>query len=360
MTQFLLGIIFSLQAMAQSQEAMEKDLVANPNHLSTRIRLANAYLQNARAQKVIDLLNSYTDQLPAPGFLALASAYSTREDYSNETRVLNLLVSKDNENFQWHVLLGQAFIKQASVTKDSEKRKDLEVSAIQHLRRCLALNPTYKAGFNILMTTLLQMKANNEARELINEGIGKFGNRPELFRELCRLDSNDGFLDQAVTNCRTAIQLAPQYPDNYVFLVQALGDQGEDKLAETDIVSAAKKFPKSEFIQWAAGMMYLKKKNWPVAGRYFNSALAADGTAGRSHFGLAQAQFEIGDDIKALPHFIKACQEDAKTIDTFLAAGGRLKQKGKQKLGEEFVHHASVCAERSRYSLRVTPQQLGF
>lgn len=322
---------------------MESDLKKNPNRLSTRIRLANIYLKQKQYPKVIELLNAYTDQLPSPGFLALANAYSRKADYQNEVRVLTQLVEKESEDYQWRLLLGQALLKQASTQKDLLSKDKMGIAAVQQLRKAMQLEPNFKPAFDLLLNTLLHMKANNESRELLYEGISKFGERSELYRELCRLDANDGFLEQAVNNCRRGIKLAPNYPDNYVFLVQALTDQKEEQLAESDIVSAARKFKKSEFVQWAAGTLYFKKKIFPVAGRYFLAAVQADPKSGRSHFGLAQSQFEAGEEVKALDHFIKACHADHSTVDVFLAAGGRLKQKGNMELGNKYVSQANIC-----------------
>src|SRR6185312_243873 len=132
----------------------------------------------------------------------------------------------------------------------------------------------YKPAFDLLLNTLLVIKADNEARELLMDGIKKFGERAEFYRDLCRLDSTDGFLVQALANCRRAIKLAPGFPDSYVYLVQSLYDQKELEHADKDIVSAARRFPNSEFVPWAAGMLFLKKKTFAVAARYFQAAVA--------------------------------------------------------------------------------------
>lgn len=342
----LMTALFSFAVHGTTLEEMESEIKKNPNRLSTRIQLANVYLKQKNFERVIALLNSYTDQLPSQGFLALATAYSKRDDYANEVRVLGLLADKEDSDFHWRLLLGQALLKQASAQTDLERKEKSGISAIQQLRKAIQLEPNYKPAYDLLLNTLLQMKANNESRELLYEGINKFGDRPELYRELCRLDANDGFLDQAVNNCRRGIKLAPNYPDNYVFLVQALTDQQEDQLAETDIVSAARKFQKSEFVQWAAGTLYLRKKNYPVAARYFQTAVKANPKAGRSQFGLAQSLFESGDEKGSLEHFIKSCELEANSIDTFLSAGGKLKQKGNMELGNKFISSANTCKRK--------------
>lgn len=343
MIQLLSALLFSFAAMAQSIPSLEADLKANPGRMTTRTQLAGLYAKQNDLDKAISLLNSYTDQLTPDGFLILASSYSNKKDFNNEVRVLNLLVNKDDENFRWHLLLGQAYLKSAAGETEPKRKSDMTTSAIQQLRRVLQQQPKYKPAYDLLLSTLQQAKANNEARELLQEGLTKFGERPEIYRDMCRLDSSDGFVVQALEHCRKAIKLAPNFPDNYVYLVQSLHDQKEDKLAEADIVSAAKRFPRSEFVQWAAGTLFWRKKNYPVSARYHQAALAADPKSGRAQFGLAQALFESGEEKASLEYFIKACEDDQTTVEVFLAAGGKLKQKGEQKLGELFIQKANSC-----------------
>ena len=337
-------VLIASPVQAQVPAQLEADLAAHPDHMSARLQLAGIYIKQNEYDKVIALLNAYTDQLPADGFLALASSYSNKKDFTGEIRVLGLLVAKYEEDYRWHMLLAEAYLKAANVQPDPEKNADLTTNAIQQLRKILQNQPKYKPAFDRLLATLLTAKKHNEARELLTEGISKFGERPDLYRDLCRLNSTDGFLDEAVSACRDAIRLAPTFPDNYVYLVQSLHDQKEPMQAERTIVNAAKRFPKAEFVQWAAGTLFLRKKNFPVAARYFTAAVAADAKSNRAEFGLAQAMYESGDPLGSLNHYIKACAAgEQAVIDNFLAAGGKLKQSGNYKLGEQFVQKANTC-----------------
>lgn len=329
--------------MAQSSEQLEMLIKKNPNNISARTRLARLFFDQNKPEKAIELLNPYTDQLKEEDFLLLALSYSRHKDFSNEVRVLNMLVSKDENNFRWHMLLGQAYLKQANEITEANRNREVMTSGIQRLRRALQLNPQYKPAFDLLLATFLQQKANNEARELLMEGLSKFGRRPELYRELCRLDSQDGFLVQAVSNCAESIKLAPEYADQYVYLVQALHDQKEDVRAEKQITLAARRFPKNEFVQWAAGELFLRKKNYPVSARYFEAAVAAKSDSGRAQFGLAKALFESGSEEKALKHFTEACKLDGSSLETFMAATGRMKQKGNSQLTQEYIRASNTC-----------------
>ncbi len=343
MVQLLALLVFASLSFAQSVLQLEASLKKNPDDLKVRTQLAGFFAAENRHDKTIELLNPYTDQLNESGFLLLANSYDKKKDYANEVRTLNFLVIKDEENFKWHMLLAQAYLKQASTTADEKRNKDLLTLGIQRLRRVLQLSPKYKPAFDQLLSTFLQQQANNEARELLMEGITKFGKRPELFRELCRLDSQDGFLVQAVGNCTESIKLTPDYPDQYVYLVQALHDQKEELRSEKTVVKAAKKFPESEFVQWAAGELFLRKKNYPVAARYFKVAVTAKPLSGRAQFGLAKALFESGAEEAALEPFIQACKLEPSSLETFMAATGRMKQKGNSELAQKFIKGSNTC-----------------
>lgn len=325
---------------AQLQSELEK----KPNNIRVRILLAKHHFASKNFSQIIVLLNAYTDQLNDEGFRLLAFSYDQQKDHANEVRILRLASEKDEENYEWKMLLGQAYLKQANATKEPERNAQLVTSGIQQLRAVLRLQTKYKPAFDLLLKTLLAQKAHNEARELIMEGIDKFGRRPELFHELCRLDAKDGYLVQAVSNCSESIKISPTYPDHYVFLVQALHDQKEDIRAERQIVSAAKRFPNSEFVQWAAGEFFRRKKNYPVSSRYFQAAVKADGKSARAHYGLAQTLMEQPKmEAQAFEHFVFACKNDHTTIETFLSAGSRLKHAGNMELGNKFTRAASTC-----------------
>lgn len=341
---FMLMMMVAGAAKPESAAQLLTLVQRQPNNIKVREQAAAAFAGENQPNKVVELLNPYTDQLSTSGFFLLASSYSNAKDYANEVRVLKIIAQRNEENYQWHMLLGQAYIKQASITTGLETNRELITNGILSLRRALQLNKKFKPAYDALLVTLLQQKNNNEARELLVEGIEKFGDRPELFRELCRLDALDGFLEQAVQHCRISINLSPNFPDHYVYLTQALQDQREDAKAEKTIVEAGRKFTKSEFVQWAAGTMFMAKKNFPVAARYFETAVAASPDEGRSRYGLAQSLFSSGRQDAALEQFKHACRTQPGSLETFLASGSRLKQEGKVELGARYLSAASNCS----------------
>ncbi len=96
-------------------------------------------------------------------------------------------------------------------------------------------------------------------------------------------------------------------------------------------------------MQWAAGELFMRKKNYPVAARYFQIAVRAKPQSGRAQFGLAKALFESGQEQAALEPFIQACKLEANSLETFMGATGRMKQKGMSELTQKYVRASNTC-----------------
>jgi len=332
----LLLFLFSMTAFAGAPHITD-------TALSARLKAASAEYEKSNYPKVIELLNPYSEELPNPGLMILANSYSRRGLYADEVRVLRALAGRNERSYQAQMLLGQGLEKQAMITKDADAAKKMRVEAVQVFRNVFRMNPKYQAGFESLYALLLQIRAASEARDILQEGLERFGHTPALMREMCRLDSTGGFVTQALTSCRESIKLSPNKPDSYVYLSQSFFDQRENNSAERELVGAANRFPASEFVQWSAGTVFLKKKNFPASARYFGQAVKADPNSARATFGYAQSLFEAGQEKEALPVYKKACKMDPATVvEPFFAAASRLRQKG-SPLASAYKEGASGC-----------------
>lgn len=123
MVQTLFALFLCLSAFGQSAAVLEKKIQDDPDNISARVRLAEVRLNEGQYPKAIELLNSYTDLLNGAGFRALAFAYSSLKKYDDEVRVLSIIAKKEDENHEWHMLLGQAYLKQSSLYANSDQEK---------------------------------------------------------------------------------------------------------------------------------------------------------------------------------------------------------------------------------------------
>ncbi len=312
--------------------------------VAERMTLAQqSYNQNKWAE-VIELLDAHTDEIPNPGLQMLARAYRQQKDIDNELRILNIWSNRDENNFEAHGQLGLAYIKKRETLKDPIKIQENDNSAIQSLRTSTRLNTKNSKYYETLLSFLIELNAKYEARELIYEMLVKFPQTKRLFSELCRLETEDGLLSQAMKTCRMAIQRAPNETENYTHLVRVLIDQKEDQMARSEIVKSARRFPTSEDIQHTAGNYFLKQENYPVAIRYYKVALKADPASSRSQIGLAKALAASDQEEEALVYLSKACLESSEASEVMQTVLSRLRHSNKSRaLQQKYTQALARC-----------------
>lgn len=310
---------------------LEKMLEKAPDNMKLREALAHHLMKEKNYTRVIEVLNPYTDLASPEAMLNLAGAYHQIDQFKDEIRVLNILLSKDDKNSELHFILGHAHLAY-SQTLDPIQMTAEESTSISHFRKSLDLNPKYKPAYDALLDIFVANDNRYEARGIINDMIKAFGKRPELYNELCRLYSIDGFIEQAIQTCRQGIQISPRYPKNYVYLARAYRDQDEAEKAGKLLSNAAQRFPTSDFLQLAAGDFYQTQKNHPVATRYFRKAISINPKMPEAQIGLARSLTEQGNLKEAYPHYFEACKADHKTLPEFQEAAVKARQSGNTDL----------------------------
>jgi len=335
--------VWGAAGAAQTAPELEKSLAANPDKIEVREQLARVYLKQKNWNKVIEHMNPHTDVASPRGYLLLATAYQENKDFGNVVRVIRLLSEKKPKDYQLRFMLGDALLKQAAQSKDIRDRQRLETEGIESFRGAIRMKKTFRPPYQALVNFFLASGLNHEAREQINDMLRVFGQKGDLHADLCRLYALDGFLPQAIRHCQRARQLTPEFAESYVYLAQAYFDQKEMEKAESTLIEAAKRFPKSEFVQYGAGQFFLKKNNFPVAMKYLKRAVAGNADSGRSQLALAHSLFESGLAAESLPHYTKACQIDSSTQGELLGAASRLRLKGNPSLAAKFSQAAGGC-----------------
>lgn len=337
-----IGISARGQTPAANAASLSKDIArlegqikSRPDSLLVRQVLAEKYLMARQPDKTIEILNPFTDRVSVSALLNLASAYHEKKDHVNEIRILLLASQKEDKNPKIFYALGKA---QLEIQKD--------VDGVMTLRKAMQLNDRYLAPQEELRQYFLRNNSRYEARELLHEMIKTFGLKPDYQNDLCKIYSADSFAKEAVKECRRAIELSKNNPDNYVYLAQTLMDSEQAVNAEKVLVSSAEKFPQSEFVQWATGQNFLKKNLYPVAARYFAKALKAKPDSVRSLIGNAQAELQNGNFNVSYDMFFKACTLDPKTVAVFQEATATLRQKGNETWVRKFNQGGFACRAR--------------
>lgn len=307
------------------------------------IESAQKLFEAKEYNQTVTLLSANAEKLTEKGFLILAACYSELKQFDNELRILNQLATKDVKNYQWQMLLAQAHQKKSIAATNLDEKKKQETLAISAYRQTLKLNKKFQPAFDELLQVFLEKKENHEARELLMDGLKTFGERGLWLNALCELQASDGFLDPALETCERAIKKSPHYPDNYIYFSQALFDQNQEQKAQKVMRFAGKKFPKSEFTQWAAGKVYLLSKNYEAARNYFERAVKIDPKSKRSLEGYAESLYQSGNPEMAYPQYQSACQKGAKNSEELHVKAAELRMKSKDSLGSKYRGLAESC-----------------
>jgi tetratricopeptide (TPR) repeat protein len=312
---------------------------------SDRDLQAQKLVKASQWKETIALLSPNMEKLSPKGSLMLASAYAETRDWFNVAKVFAGLSEKlpmDAEIFYAH---GDALLKSAASGNPTERR-NRENQAVEALRKAIQLNRKFQPAHRALVNYFLASKMNNDAREGLEEMVEIFGERDEIFSDLCRSYTLDGFYAQSVNSCRRALELAPQMPDNFIYLAQAHFDHDEKQKAETLLLKAAGLFEKSEFAQYGAGQFFISKGNWAVAQKYLNAAVKNDPKSIRAHSSLGKACFELGQFTAALENMLIACKGRSALQEELLTAASRLRVKGDAKTAGQFAQAAVNCGAR--------------
>lgn len=325
--------------LAETEESMsmlEEKLKAEPDNIKIRSSLALHYSRsNGHDTKVIELLSPFTDELSLSSLLQLAVAYQNVEKYTDEIRVLKKALESGPKRYDIHYRVGLAYLKTEKFTEATNSMRD----AIKIQRR-------FRQAYDSLLDIFQRTKNNYESRNILRDMVKIFGKDPLIYSHLCRLDSIDGYLESAIKACRKAMSIDRDFPDNYVYLAQSLIDSKDETSAGKVLIQAARRFPKSEFVQWATGEYYLRQKNYTGAQTYFSKAVLADEKSSRSLAGLAVCQFEQENHEDALASFSKACEIDENVVEKIREAAGKLRLAKKDEISRRYTKQIQDCKRK--------------
>lgn len=301
----------------------ESRLEKTPSNLLLRERLGEVYFAKKKYKEVIKTLAPYSNEVSSNALRILAESYGKENDTLNEIRSLEMYKNKEPNLFRPHYLLGIAY-------KKSKKYDD----AVINLRKSIQFAPKHRPSYDELLEVFRETKLDYESRILVNDMINTFGKKKEFFTILCELQLQGGFLADAHKICKEAVRLDPRQPANHIHYAQSFVYLDNKQGAEKVFITAARQFPKDEYVQWATGEYYYQEKNYPIAIRYLKQAVAADKKSARSQLALALSLFETKAYEDALPHYIAACENEDKTKfaqEALRTAASKLRQDGNDK-----------------------------
>lgn len=314
-----------------------------------RERAADRLAKEKKWAKVIEILYPYSNQLSEKSLLHLAMAFAKTNDFEKEVKILEGIEEKSStKNYELYYILGLAQLRYAQKL-DPQQANLTENKAVNNLRQVILLKSDFKPAYDQLVSYFNEKKQLFESLGVLSDMVTKFGERPEILNDLCRIYTLEGYFDQAQANCIKAIKKSPKYSENYIFYAKSLSDQGDDLKASQALIKAAQRFPASQKTQAETGQYYLEKKNYPVAIRYFEKALKIDPKLASSHLGIAKAQLELENYEASLTHFKTACQLEGQYQQEMRQALAVVRQKNLSLFDKNFSQALLTCRSPASY-----------
>ena len=241
--------------------SLEKKLEKNPSHLITRRKLAKAYYDGKQFDKVIKTLDPFSSDLKADGLNLLAESFKLKTDYKNESRILLLALKLEPENYKFHINLAKSYTNQ-----------ELYDEATETFRKAIQLQPQTESSYLGLLFMFKKRENNYESQIIVNDLIKRFGRKALYLNELCRIFTEEAYLDQAIAACKEASEKSPRVDDNIANLAQSYLDSESNEEAEKTLKNGTAKFAKSLRLHLMTSNFYFTQNNYSVANRYFQMA----------------------------------------------------------------------------------------
>lgn len=257
---------------------------------------AAKFVLEKKYQKATELLWKNIEHLTESEMVLLTKAHYLNKDYFETMKAANLVLAKNDQNFEALTYLGLAQLR---------KKKDRE--AKEYFRRANEANPTYIPAINGLVEIYEKNKNYYELRLVYLDLIKHTGEKPEFLTKLCEINTKDGITDQAQTYCRKAVQAAPNVPENYSNLGIVYKNIHDMPKAKLQLQVAADKFPKSDINQLNYAQFLEEQKNFIEAFKYYGRCVKVNEYIENCWVGYASASYQIQKFAETMIGLKKAC-----------------------------------------------------
>ena len=318
----------------QKIEKLKADIRKSPQNAPLIMDLARELYNQGQYDKTTALLWKHVDKIDRQSILLLAKSHEKRKEAPDMVRAVNLLLSKNEKDFEAHTLMGTAH----QLDKKSKE-------AIESFKSAIEANPQYEPAYLGLIDLYEKREPPNlyELRILYQDMVQNIGSRSVYLLKLCEINTLDGTFEAGIRSCNEAIIKDPKKADAYVYLGLSQKGMGEEGKADKTFQKTATKFPSSEFALYQYGKSLEDHKNFLEAMKVYKKATEANDKAARSWLGLATSSFEVRKYDVSLIAYKNACRLDKKTAVAFRRATTLLRNQKNSDWVRQFENSSDNC-----------------
>lgn len=291
-----------------------------------------ALFEKKQYSKITPILWAKIDVLNRAEMLLLVKAHYYNKEYTESIKAANLMLAKNEKDEEILTLLGLNYLK---------RKKDRE--AKEFFKKATDVNPVYSPALDGLAEIYEKNSNYYELRLIYQDLIKKLGEKPELLKKLCDINTKDGVNDAAIENCRKGMLKDPKTAANFVNLGIVYKNMGEQEKAKQQLSLAAQKFPSSDLAQMQYAIFLEDQKNYIEAYKFYNSCNKANNYIERCWVGLAVTSYQMLKFKEAYDAMKKSCSFNRKHSIIGRKAALQARNAKQSDWAKKFESLADIC-----------------
>jgi tetratricopeptide (TPR) repeat protein len=298
-------------------------------------------------QKAIDLLWKNSEKLQRPDMLFLAKLLVKKRNFKDILKVSEMALAKNPQDAEFLTFQGKAYLETGKDKKTIEK-------AQESLRSAIEANPKFEPAYLILDDSYERQDQDYKAqkkpprflqtRRLLYEDLVKNNGEKELYiAKLCEINAADGVNEDALKQCKRAIELDKADVKSQINLAQVYKQTDNKKDAMATLDKAVKDNPKSPEVLIALGNQLEEDKNHADSYNRFKYCLEISAGNDECLRGLGTAAASLKKWQESYDSFQALCRRDRKWSADVRKASMTAKDLGDLGWQQKFLELSLNC-----------------
>jgi tetratricopeptide (TPR) repeat protein len=298
-------------------------------------------------QKAINFLWKHSEKLKRTELLFLAKLLVKKRSFKEILKASELALAQNPKDAEFLTFQGKSYVEIAKDKKTMDK-------AQESLRAAIEANPLFEPAYLILddfyerQDDLIKKQKKPmrylQTRRLIYEDLSqKIGEKQLYQAKLCEINMLDGVNEQALKQCRRAVEMKKEDSASFLNLAQVLRQSGDKKAATETLLTALKGNPKSIEILTALGNQMEDDKNYGAAYGYFKDCLQVSSNTDVCIRGLGASAVSLKKWQEGFDSFQKLCRKDRKWALDVRKASMTAKELSAPDWAQKFLELSLNC-----------------
>ncbi len=283
---------------------------------SEMIKEASRIQSEMGEKSAADYLWKNSEKLNRSEMLHLAKLLVKIKNYRDIIKLSELALAKNPEDAEFLTFQGKAYLESYKDKKTLEK-------AQESLRSAITANPKFEPAYLILddyyerqdqlnKTLRKPIRFLQSRRQLFEDLIEHKGPKNLYYAKLCELDTLDGVNEQAIKNCKKALELDKNDLDSHLFLAQVYKQSDNQKAALETLKSVLTTHAGSEKAYRSLALYYEEQKNYSESYSYFKICSEPPHSSDLCLRGLGATGAQLKKWEESFAAFQKLCKKDRK------------------------------------------------